>query len=489
MIDCYVPYTSQGCNKKLIAQLLNNSYIDKVHLLVSNKFTINDDIPNDVNIITIDYLFSTKTIKNIAKTIENSYSILCLNNRILSFNYQAINRLYYIIKSTDSAIVYSDKFTDKNGNISYHPVTDYQEGSLRDDFDFGSLVIINNRHLKSYLKEAIATNYKYAGWYDLRLYLSRKGNIFHINEPLYIDIEYDLRLSGEKQFEYVNPQNREVQIEMEEIVTSHLKNIGAIITNNNHTCLDLNKNNNFEVEASVIIPVFNREKTIEQAVISALEQKTTFSFNIIVVDNHSTDRTTEKLVELSKKHNKIKHLIPKENNLGIGGCWNYAINNNECGKFAVQLDSDDLYSSTSTLQKIIDSFYEQNAAMIIGSYRMCNFNLETLSPGLITHNEWTDKNGPNNALRINGLGAPRAFYTPIARNIQFPNTSYGEDYAIGLAICREYKIGRIYDELYLCRRWNGNSDAALSVDKINKNNIYKDRIRTIELIARKAINK
>ena len=276
---------------------------------------------------------------------------------------------------------------------------------------------------------------------------------------------------------------------MEEIVTSHLKNIGAIITNNNHTCLDLNKNNNFEVEASVIIPVFNREKTIEQAVISALEQKTTFSFNIIVVDNHSTDRTTEKLVELSKKHNKIKHLIPKENNLGIGGCWNYAINNNECGKFAVQLDSDDLYSSTSTLQKIIDSFYEQHAAMIIGSYRMCNFNLETLSPGLITHNEWTDKNGPNNALRINGLGAPRAFYTPIARNIQFPNTSYGEDYAIGLAICREYKIGRIYDELYLCRRWNGNSDAALSVDKINKNNIYKDRIRTIELIARKAINK
>ena len=362
-----------------------------------------------------------------------------------------------------------------------HPVIDYQSGSLRDDFDFGSLWCIKAQALADYIAQSDREEYQFAALYDLRLYLSRVGEIFHLNEFLYSEAELDTRKSGEKQFDYVNPRNREVQIEMEKACTQHLGKVGALIDTTFYRQPDFGEQD-FEYEASVIIPVFNREKTVADAVKSALGQKANFKFNVIVVNNHSTDRTGEILDEL--KADNLIQIVPERTDLGIGGCWNEAINSSFCGKFAVQLDSDDLYSSPKTLQKIVDAFYKQKAAMIIGSYRMCDFDLNTLPPGLIDHKEWTDENGCNNALRINGLGAPRAFFTPLVRQIQFPNTSYGEDYALGLAFSRRYRIGRIYDELYLCRRWGGNSDAALSVEKVNANNLYKDRLRTMELKAR-----
>ena len=315
----------------------------------------------------------------------------------------------------------------------------------------------------------------------MRLYLSRKGEIFHLNEYLYTEAELDTRKSGEKQFDYVNPRNREVQIEMERACTAHLEKVGAIVDTNFYRQPDFDEQD-FACEASVVIPVFNREKTIADAVKSALSQKTNFPYNVIVVNNHSTDSTGEILDSIDD--GRLIQIVPGRTDLGIGGCWNVAVNSDHCGKFAVQLDSDDLYSSPKTLQKIVDAFHEQKAAMIIGSYRMCDFDLNTLPPGLIDHKEWTEDNGCNNALRINGLGAPRAFFTPLVRQIQFPNTSYGEDYALGLAFSRRYRIGRIYDELYLCRRWGGNSDAALSVERVNANNLYKDRLRTMELKAR-----
>ena len=339
--------------------------------------------------------------------------------------------------------------------------------------------------LHTFAMQAGEHDYQFAGLYALRLFLSRQGQIFHINEYLYTEEETDLRASGVKQFDYVNPRNREVQIEMEHAATAHLAAIGAKIDPGFYRRPDF-KEQAFDIEASVVIPVYNREKTIMDAVESALGQKTSFKYNVIVVDNHSTDKTTELLNSLHD--DRLIHIIPERIDLGIGGCWNVAINDDHCGRFAVQLDSDDLYSSPKTLQQIVDAFYKQNAAMVVGSYRMCDFELNTLPPGLIDHKEWTDENGPNNALRINGLGAPRAFFTPLLRQIQFPNTSYGEDYALGLIFSRHYRIGRIYTELYLCRRWGGNSDAALSVEKINANNLYKDRLRTLEIQARQLMN-
>jgi SpoIID/LytB domain protein len=389
----------------------------------------------------------------------------------------ALVRMLRVASDSNAAMVYSDR--------TAHPVIDYFPGSIRDDFDFGCLWLVKTSLLHTFAMQAGEHDYQYAGLYALRLFLSRQGQIFHINESLYTEEETDLRASGVKQFDYVNPRNREVQIEMEHAATAHLAAIGAKIDPGFYRRPDFNEQE-FEIEASVVIPVYNREKTIMDAVESALGQKASFKFNVIVVDNHSTDKTTELLNSLHDE--RLIHIIPERTDLGIGGCWNVAINDDHCGRFAVQLDSDDLYSSPKTLQQIVDAFYKQNAAMVVGSYRMCDFELNTLPPGLIDHKEWTDENGPNNALRINGLGAPRAFFTPLLRQIQFPNTSYGEDYALGLIFSRHYRIGRIYTELYLCRRWGGNSDAALSVEKVNANNLYKDRLRTLEIQARQQMN-
>jgi glycosyltransferase involved in cell wall biosynthesis len=322
------------------------------------------------------------------------------------------------------------------------------------------------------------TDYEWGALYDLRL---RMKKIVHINEYLYTEIETDTRKSGEKQFDYVDPKNRAVQVEMEQICTAHLKRIGAYLE---PKFRNIEFSGEFPVTASVVIPVYNRVKTVKDAVESALAQQCDFPFNVIVVDNHSTDGTTELLEEIAVKDKRLVHLIPAKYDLGIGGCWNLAVHSEKCGEFAVQLDSDDVYSGPDTLSKIVNAFREQNCAMVVGTYQMTNFDMQPIPPGVIDHREWTEENGRNNALRINGLGAPRAFWTPLLRQINLPNTSYGEDYALGLRISREYRIGRIYDVLYCCRRWEGNSDAALDIERVNANNLYKDRIRTWELEAR-----
>ncbi|MBR1468497.1 MAG: DUF4922 domain-containing protein [Prevotella sp.] len=429
-------------------------------------------------------------LQQIAAQADTEYALLSLKPTAVSLGEGALERMLRVADYSDAAMVYSDyraeKSTDDGPVVERHPVIDYQEGSLRDDFDFGQLVLVRTQLLKEWAQGLTDDdlNRRFSGWYDLRLFLSRRGRLFHLNEMLYTTIEEDTRKSGEKQFDYVNPRNREVQIEMEQVCTRHLAQLDALVDTTAYAAPDFDEQE-FATEASVVIPVFNRAKTVADAVKSALSQKTKFPFNVIVVDNHSTDGTAEILADLARQNAALVVLVPERDDLGIGGCWNVAINDEHCGRFAVQLDSDDLYSSEKTLQTIVDAFYQQKAAMIVGSYRMCNFQLETLPPGIIDHREWTDENGPNNALRINGLGAPRAFFTPYVRQMQFPNTSYGEDYAMGLAFCRQWRIGRIYDELYLCRRWDGNSDAALSVERVNANNLYKDQLRTMELMARR----
>lgn len=480
-IDLFLPCEYIDDAQKALSVLHEYKTVQHIHFLVSADFAAHHQVPEGCTFVITDRLESSNTIVSIAENTDADYVMICTRHTTIGWGNNTLERFLRVADDTDAVMVYADHYKMVEGKMEKHPVIDYQSGSLRDDFDFGSLWCIKAQALADYIAQSDREEYQFAALYDLRLYLSRVGEIFHLNEFLYSEAELDTRKSGEKQFDYVNPRNREVQIEMEKACTQHLGKVGALIDTTFYRQPDFGEQD-FEYEASVIIPVFNREKTVADAVKSALGQKANFKFNVIVVNNHSTDRTGEILDEL-KADNMIQ-IVPERTDLGIGGCWNEAINSSFCGKFAVQLDSDDLYSSPKTLQKIVDAFYKQKAAMIIGSYRMCDFDLNTLPPGLIDHKEWTDENGCNNALRINGLGAPRAFFTPLVRQIQFPNTSYGEDYALGLAFSRRYRIGRIYDELYLCRRWGGNSDAALSVEKVNANNLYKDRLRTMELKAR-----
>lgn len=480
-IDLFLPCEYIDDAQNALSVLHEYKTVQHIHFLVSADFAAHHQVPEGCTFVITDRLESSNTIVSIAENTDADYVMICTRHTTIGWGNNTLERFLRVADDTDAVMVYADHYKMVEGKMEKHPVIDYQSGSLRDDFDFGSLWCIKAQALADYIAQTDREEYQFAALYDLRLYLSRVGEIFHLNEFLYSEAELDTRKSGEKQFDYVNPRNREVQIEMEKACTQHLGKVGALIDTTFYRQPDFGEQD-FEYEASVIIPVFNREKTVADAVKSALGQKANFKFNVIVVNNHSTDRTGEILDEL--KADNLIQIVPKRTDLGIGGCWNEAINSSFCGKFAVQLDSDDLYSSPKTLQKIVDAFYKQKAAMIIGSYRMCDFDLNTLPPGLIDHKEWTDENGCNNALRINGLGAPRAFFTPLVRQIQFPNTSYGEDYALGLAFSRRYRIGRIYDELYLCRRWGGNSDAALSVEKVNANNLYKDRLRTMELKAR-----
>ena len=433
---------------------------------------------------TIDlpkYVSSTAKVRDLLNSTSAQYLLLNISGREVLISDEAQARFADAAKASGAGMVYSDyiKITGPDSIIPA-PLIDIQKGSLRDDFDFGAVVLVTRAGIDTYLSRTDFYESKCGGFYQMRLAIQDKLPIVRVPQPLYTVTETDLRTSGQKQFDYVNPSNRNIQIEMEKICTEHLKHIGGYLKPGSGKKVDYD-DGVFPVEASVIIPVKNRARTIADAVKSALSQQLDSSFNVIVVDNYSTDGTTQIITDLAKDDTRLIHIIPERTDLGIGGCWNLAINDIRCGRFAVQLDSDDLYSSPATLQKIINKFREGGYSMVIGSYRMCNFNLETLPPGIIDHKEWTDDNGPNNALRINGLGAPRAFYTPVVRKIGFPNVSYGEDYAVAIRIAGEYRLGRIFDELYLCRRWEGNSDAALSPEKVNANNLYKDSLRTVEL--------
>lgn len=442
-------------------------------------------LPPQCRPLTVDSMTSTRTLRLIAAHAQAPYTLLYLQPRRLEPGYRCVERLVQAAEDSGAAMVYSDRY---DGDGTRHPVIDCQEGSLRDDFDFGGLVLVRTGLLKDFFEQTHSPRYRFAAFYALRLFLSRKGSLFHLDEPLYAEHETDLRTSGEKQFDYVNPRSREVQAECERACTEHLKAIGAWLAPEEFDDLpSACQEEDYPVTVSVIIPVRNRERTIADAVESALAQEADFDFNIIVVDNHSTDATAEKVRMLHERDPRVIMLVPERRDLGIGGCWDIAIRHPMCGRYAIQLDSDDLYSGTDVLERIVAVFRRQKTAMVIGAYRMVNFALETLPPGLIDHREWTPDNGRNNALRINGLGAPRAFDVGILRRTGFPNTSYGEDYALGLTLSRRYRIGRIYDELYLCRRWEGNSDAALSIEAQNRNNLYKDRLRTLEVRARRQL--
>lgn len=485
-ITCFIPYGSENQINKTIRHLQECSTVDRIFLLPTSPVP-NLSLPDKCYILPSSAPESVERYKQVALYANTPFTLICTQVQDLEFGYMALERMCDYLSAPQCSMVYADHYKTIKGERTPHPVIDYQLGSVRDDFDFGSLLMFRTDYLKRAINEIEAEKeYQHSALYALRLALSRYGELTHIREFLYTETEIDLRKSGEKQFDYVDPRNRQVQIEREEVFTRHLKKIGAYLKPGMMT-VDL-KEGEFSHEASIIIPVRNRARTINDAIRSVLEQETSFPFNLIIIDNHSTDGTSE-IIEQYKNDNRVIHLIPERTDLGIGGCWNLGINHPQCGRFAIQLDSDDLYSSPHTLQTIVDKFYKEQCAMVIGSYRMTDFTLQTLPPGVINHKEWTDENGHNNALRINGLGAPRAFFTPLLRKIRVPNTSYGEDYALGLAFSRQYRIGRIYDVLYLCRRWEGNSDAALSIEKINQNNNYKDSLRTLEIKLRQAMNK
>lgn len=484
-VTCFIPYTDKQSIDFTISSLKGSGLAEKI-VIVSGKESISDDSDPDVTYLFSKGFSSTETLKKIAATALTDYILIYNKIFPLDLGKFALNRMIAVCDDTQAGLVYSGYWENKEGKLDPHPVIDYQEGSLRDDFNFGSVILYRSSAFREACGE-MNENFQFAGLYDLRLRISQNHRLVHIPELLYSEIEPDLRKSGEKQFDYVDPRNRAVQVEMEKACTGHLKQVGAWMKPIFKKISF--ESGNFETEASVIIPVKNRLKTIGDAIESVLSQKTSFKFNLIVIDNYSSDGTTEIIRAFSKSDNRLVHIIPERKDLGIGGCWNEGVFHTGCGKFAIQLDSDDLYIDDNVIERIVGAFYEQQCAMVIGSYKMVNFRLQDIPPGLIDHKEWTPDNGRNNALRINGLGAPRAFYTPVLRTIGVPNVSYGEDYAVGLAISRHYQIGRIYEPLYLCRRWEENSDAALDVSKANTHNLYKDKLRTIELFARQQLLK
>lgn len=478
-ITAFIPFTDVEYTSALVEQFKQNELTNKIFILASGQ---TKQISKTTTIKT-GKIHSSAAIKKIVENTETDFVLFITKPVKINFGQFAIERFLQTAENTNAGIIFSDYFEIKEGVLQPHPLIDYQPGSIRDDFNFGPVLLLNTAALKKAARTK--ENYKFAGLYSTRLRLSINNSIQHIPEFLYTAEEPDLRNSGEKQFDYVDPKNREVQIEMENAATEHLKRIGAFVK---PSFKEINfTGKKFEHEASIIIPVRNRETTIKDAVNSALSQKTNFNYNVIVVDNHSTDGTTEILLSLLQANKNLIHIIPQRKDLFIGGCWNEAVRNSNCGRFAVQLDSDDIYKDENTLQKIVDKFYSDKCAMVIGSYTLTDFELKEIPPGLIDHKEWTDKNGPNNALRINGLGAPRAFYTPTLREIKIPNVSYGEDYFLGITISSEYKIGRIYEPVYYCRRWDGNTDAALDIQKVNTNNLYKDRLRTFEILKRQKL--
>lgn len=481
-INCFIPFSSQAQVSETVKGLRACEHVKSIYLLATEK---NQEAVEGCELLPVTSLNASATLHAIADRSDADYTLLYTKYTTLEPGYFALERMVRIADDSQAGMAYADSYHVTDGKQEKAPVIDYQYGSLRDDFNFGSLLLFNAAAFRE-AASRMTTDFQFAGLYDLRLKLSQKASLVHINEYLYSEVENDNRKSGEKIFDYVDPKNRGVQIEMEAACTEHLKAIGGYLEPRfEKIAFD---EGNFEYEASVIIPVRNRVRTIADAIESVLKQQTNFKFNLIIIDNHSTDGTTEAIDRFAADE-RVVHLIPERNDLGIGGCWNLGVHHPKCGKFAVQLDSDDVYKDEYTLQTMVNAFYEQNCGMVVGTYMMTDFHMNMIAPGIIDHKEWTPENGRNNALRINGLGAPRAFYTPLLRKVKVPNTSYGEDYALGLNISRRYQIGRVYDVVYLCRRWDDNSDASLSIEKMNANNLYKDRIRTWELQARVAMNK
>lgn len=475
-IELFIPQSTEVFSPSGVQCFIESERVKNIYLL-SNREVVGE-LPSKVKVLKVDSCLSTAAFSRMAAVAAEEF-VVYFSKGVPQVELSSLENFCAAVPETAS-MAYADYYKIVDGVAQEAPTIDYQAGSLRNDFDFGSVLLFRTSALKSYLAEGL-DDYVYAGLYQLRLAMSRLGEVFHYKNFLYAEPEVDNRKSGEKQFDYVNPAQRDVQLEMERVCSHHLKVVGAYLPACKYDAVELEQGC-FPVEASVVIPVLNRASTIGDAIKSVLSQETSFPFNLIVVDNHSTDGTSE-IIDLIDD-NRVVHVVPERRDLGIGGCWNEAVNNPLCGRFAVQLDSDDIYSSPHTLQRIVDEFYKQRCAMLVGTYRICDFELNTLPPGVIDHREWSEENGRNNALRINGLGAPRAFYTPVIREVGFPNVSYGEDYAVGLQISRRYRIGRIYDVLYLCRRWGGNSDAALSHEKVNVHNFYKDSVRTREFEAR-----
>ncbi len=491
-INCFIPFVNADQAAQTIANLKAEPLVNNIYLLAGEGA---QGCVEGCELIPIKGLTASDTIRAIAKHADSDYVMFYTKMDTLKFAPFAVERFVKIADDTQSGMLYADHYNVTDRGADKAPVIDYQMGALRDDFDFGSVLFFCGCCFKK-AAEAMKATYEHAGLYDLRLKLSQFAAITHINEFLYSDVELDTRKSGEKIFDYVDPRNRGRQIEMEAACTEHLKEIGGYLApeievdgkrvpNFRHIEFD---HDSFEVEATVMIPVRNRIRTIRDAIESVLKQKTDFKFNLMVVDNFSTDGTREAIEEY-KSDPRLIHIIADFYDMGIGGYWNLAAHHEKAGKFIVQLDSDDMYKDENTLATMVRAFYEQNVAMVVGTYLMTDINCNPIPPGVIDHREWTPENGRNNALRINGLGAPRAFYTPVLRDVKIPNTSYGEDYALGLNISRTYQIGRVYEPVYLCRRWDDNSDASLDVEKMNRNNTYKDRIRTWELQARIALNK
>lgn len=480
-INCFIPYENVAQVEQTIKNLRKSNLVTNIYLLATSSLPPVDSC----EVIVTNGLKSTDAIRKISEKTDADYTLIYIKTTTLQWVNYSIERMVNISEDSGAVMTYADHFKEADGVSSEAPVIDYQFGALRDDFDFGSVLLYRTSALKEAVKR-MDVDYEFAGLYDLRLKVSQKGDLVHINEYLYYEIENDTRKTGEKIFDYVDPKNRAVQIEMEQACTHHLKDIGGYLEPN-FKHIEFSEGN-FEFEASVIIPCKNRVKTIGDAIQSALNQKTSFPYNVIVVDDNSHDGTVD-IIKSFLHDPKLIYVAQDKTYHAIGGNWNAAFHHPKCGKYALQLDSDDLYLDENTVQKFVDAFLEQNCAMVVGTYKLTNFDLEMIPPGVIDHKEWTPDNGRNNALRINGLGAPRGFYTPILRQINFPTTKYGEDYAVGLRISREYQIGRIYDVMYVCRRWDDNSDASLDVVKMNGHNTYKDRIRTWELQARVAMNK
>ena len=473
-LTVFLPCSGGNFTGGMVENLKGSGLVESVVLLTTRT---GQRIPGCAT-LRVSSLVSGEAVRAVAAATTTPYALWILHERRIVFGQFALQRFLAVAESTGAGAIYSDYRDSGNGT----PLIDYQSGSLRDDFSFGSVLLLDAGHLRRGAKEA--GNYRHAGAYAMRLAVSRRAPIIRIAEFLYARGEGSS--PAETQFDYVDPRNREVQVEMEEAVTGHLRKIGAYLAPRFAT-VDLDAGT-FPVKASVIIPVRDRARTIGDAVSSVLRQQASFAFNLIAVDNHSTDGTTAILRNFAERDHRIVHLIPERKDLGIGGCWNEALRHPSCGRIAAQLDSDDLYADETTLRRIVEVFYREKCAMVVGSYRLTNMNLEEIPPGVIDHREWTPGNGRNNALRVNGFGAPRAFFTPVLRRITVPDVSYGEDYAVGLALSREYQIGRIYEPIYLCRRWEGNSDANLDTATRNVYDSYKDKIRTFELMARQRMN-